>query len=93
MSHHRYAGLLACLALGFPGMSAAAEEQLPVLRPVGIIVKTPVHPAEKINIRRLGPNDDYSIFVDEDCPDEVHKRALRHLWKMLPKAEPGYDLG
>jgi hypothetical protein len=96
MTKDRFSGIIACLAASLCASEASAEDQPPVgIRPQAIrfTVAPPPHPSESINIRLLGPQSDFSIFVDRDCPDEVQRRALRHLWKLLPKPEPGYDLG
>jgi hypothetical protein len=93
MSNHAYHGLIACVALGLFGTDADAQEPRPAVQPASLFINTPPHPAESIDIRSLDLNSDYSIFVEKNCPAVVQKRALRHLWKLLPKPEPGSEHG
>jgi hypothetical protein len=76
--------------------AARAEDDLrpaPALAAASRGVPLPRHPAELIDIRTLGAESDYGVFMQRDCPEHVRIRALRHLWRQLPQPGPLYDLG
>lgn len=67
-------------------VSAQAEpRKAPQVSMIDRVAAFPAIPQAMENfVGGLSASSDFSVFLDKACPEDLHRMALRKLWKTLP---------
>jgi Protein of unknown function (DUF3306) len=89
--HSKTAALVAMIMFGATGVVQAEDNKMDQVKAAEQVDRTmtfaiPRH-AMQAFVETLGKDTDFSVFVDKECPVELHQMALRKLWKQLPEAK------
>ncbi|MGL4242038.1 MAG: hypothetical protein ACRCTI_13090 [Beijerinckiaceae bacterium] len=76
-----FAAVAASALIGPTGLSAASDK-VPPQADRTITYSIPQHVLKDF-VGSLGPDFDFTVFVDPDCPVDLHRMGLRRLWTVM----------